>query len=230
MRDDSRDRSSDTSRSGRTPEQIKDVKRTYDRIAQHFAQTRQSAWEPVEKFVNSSHGSIGVDIGCGNGRHAELLTNRTERVIGIDLSREVLRQARQRAERNAFQLALIQAEATTLPLPSARIDLIVYIATIHHIPSRTGRVESLNEISRVLSADGRALVSAWSVTHEKFSRDRAFDTTITWTLPSGETVDRYYHIYDIDEFRHDLDSSSLSVKRVFEEAGNCYGVVGPSEQ
>ena len=230
MGDETRDRSTDKSQSERTTGGINDVKRTFDRIAPHFAQTRPNAWEPVDQFINAYRGSIGVDIGCGNGRHAELLANRTDCVIGIDLSREALRQAQKRAVRNAFQLALIQAEATTLPLASASSDLIVYIATIHHIPSSTGRIESLNEISRVLSADGRALVSAWSVTHEKFSRDRAFDTNISWTLPCGETVDRYYHIYDINEFRHDLDVSSLSVKRVFEEAGNCYGVVGPSEQ
>ena len=204
----------------------REVRETYDRIGRHFAATRSHPWPAVTRFIEgSAEGAVALDLGCGNARHAEVLTERAERVVGIDVSRAVLETARERARDAHFDTALWQADATALPLASRAIDLAVYIATIHHLPTREQRIESLDELARVLSPGGRALVSAWGVTHDRFSRDEAFDTTVDWTLPDGETVPRYYHIYDIAEFESDIERSELGVERTFEERGNCYAVV-----
>lgn len=206
----------------------RNVRETYDRIGEHFAKTRAHPWPAVERFVEDSGGvAVGLDLGCGNARHAAVLATRAERVVGIDASRTVLDAARERrAESEGFSVALCQADATRLPLASRTVDLAVYIATIHHLPSRAARIDSLDELARVLAPGGRALVSAWSVTHDRFEADDGFDTTVDWTLPGGETVPRYYHIYDSAEFASDLRASTLAVERVFDERGNCYGVVG----
>ncbi|WP_435077306.1 class I SAM-dependent methyltransferase [Halococcus sp. AFM35] len=205
----------------------RDVRETYDRIGGHFAKTRAHPWPAVERFVeNSERVALGLDLGCGNARHATVLATRTEQVVGIDASRTVLDAARERRAESDFSVALCQADATHLPLASRTVDLAVYVATIHHLPSRATRVDSLDELARVLAPGGRALVSAWSVTHDRFEADDGFDTTVDWTLPGGEIVPRYYHIYDPTEFASDLRASALAVERVFEERGNCYGVVG----
>jgi tRNA (uracil-5-)-methyltransferase TRM9 len=204
----------------------RDVRETYDRIGGHFAETRAHPWPAVERFVeNSNEVALGLDIGCGNARHAAVLASRAERVLGIDASRAVLDTARERHAEGDFSVALWQADATNLPLADATVGLAAYIATIHHLPTREARIGSLDELARVLASGGRALVSAWSVTHDRFERDEAFDTTVDWTLPGGETVPRYYHIYDPAAFEDDLRASALAIERVFEERGNCYGVV-----
>ncbi|EMA49215.1 MULTISPECIES: class I SAM-dependent methyltransferase [Halococcus] len=206
------------------------VRETYDRIGSHFAQTRAHPWPAVERFVEratpATDATWGLDLGCGNARHAALLTDRTERVVGIDASRTVLDTARERVQEVDGKIELCQADATHLPLASNSVALAVYIATIHHLPTRDARIASLDELSHVLAPGGRALVSAWSTTHETFDREEGFDTTVDWTLPGGETVPRYYHIYDPDEFERDLRTSALGIERTFEEAGNCYAVVG----
>ena len=202
---------------------------TYDRIGSHFAATRAHPWPAVERFVEratpTTDATWGLDIGCGNARHAALLAGRVERVVGIDASRTVLDAARERAREADHGIALCRADATHLPLAADSVALGIYIATIHHLPGRTDRIASLDELARVLTPDGRALVSAWSTTHENFDRTTGFDTTVDWTLPDGETVPRYYHIYDPAEFERDLVASALEVERTFEEAGNCYAVV-----
>jgi len=205
------------------------VRETYDRIGSHFAETRAYPWPAVERFVERTaprtDATWGLDLGCGNARHAALLADRAERVVGIDASRTVLDTARERTREADHRIALCQADATHLPLAADSVALGVYIATIHHLPSRTDRIASLDELTRVLAPGGRALVSAWSTTHETFDRETGFDTTVDWTLPGGETVPRYYHIYDPAEFERDLAASALGVERTFEEAGNCYAVV-----
>lgn len=202
----------------------RDVRETYERIGSHFAETRPRPWPAVERFVERAGAlDIGLDIGCGNARHAELLAAHAECVIALDASDAVLETARER--RRGLDIAFCLADATTLPLASRSIDLAVYIATIHHLPTREMRVRSLDELARVLAPGGRALVSAWSVTHDRFDRTTGFDTTVDWTLPDGEVVPRYYHIYDPAEFERDVERSTLESERVFDERGNCYAEV-----
>jgi len=102
-------------------------------------------------------------------------------------------------------------------------------STLHHLPSREARVRSLDELARVLAPGGTALVSAWSTAHDRFDREEGFDTTVDWTLPGGETVPRYYHIYSPAEFEIDLGESAPSVVDVDISSGNCYATVTASD-
>jgi hypothetical protein len=68
-------------------------------------------------------------------------------------------------------------------------------------------------------------VSAWSVVHDRFDREVGHDTTVDWTLPGGETVPRFYHVYDREEFERDLEDATLAVRDVRTSSGNCYAVV-----
>ncbi|AUV81364.1 SAM-dependent methyltransferase [Salinigranum rubrum] len=203
--------------------------RTYDRIATHFAATREYAWPEVETFLAERRGALALDVGCGNGRHTELLADHAERVVGLDVSRGLLGEARARATDRGFDAAFLQGDAAALPLQTETVDLAVYVAAVHHLTPRARRVASLDELARVLTRGGRGLVSAWSTTHDRFAEqesDRGFDTTVDWTLPGGETVPRFYHIYAPAEFEADLDASALVVHDVFVSSGNCYAVVG----
>jgi tRNA (uracil-5-)-methyltransferase TRM9 len=237
------------------------VKRTYDRIADHFASTRAYPWPEVTAFLapdaddamsrlddaaadaladgaapatgNSTNGDagdrsgVGLDVGCGNGRHAESLSTVVDRVVGVDVSAELLRTARERAEERGTDPRphLIQADAASLPVGSGVVDVAVYVATLHHLRPRSRRVASLSEVSRVLHPDGRALVSAWSTAHDRFDAESGFDTTVPWTLPGGESVPRYYHIYDPAEFAADIRESGLGLVGAAVSSGNCYAVV-----
>lgn len=206
-----------------------DLQQTYDRIAAHFSLTRQSAWPEIQSFLRERTGNVGLDIGVGNARHAEPLAEHVRCVVGLDISRAALREASERAKEGGFQLSAIHGDAASLPVRDNCIDLAVYVATIHHLPTRDLRRESLNELNRVLSSGGMAIVSTWSTTHERFDQEAGFDTTVDWTLPDGEIVGRFYHIYDPEEFDADLRTSDLVVEESFVSAGNCYAIVSTGD-
>jgi len=206
-----------------------DPRTTYDRIAEHFAATREYPWPEVESFVADADPVVlALDVGCGNGRHAEVLARRADGVVALDASRGLLRTARGRRAERGFDADLVQGDAATLPLRDDCVDLAVYVATLHHLRPRATRVRSLDELARVLAPGARALVGVWSTTHDRFDADEGFDTTVDWTLPDGETVPRYYHIYDPAEFERDLSASALVTHETFRSSGNCYAVVGRS--
>ena len=213
-----------------------DVRHTYERIGPHFARTRAYAWPEVESFVADasvdSPEAVGLDLGCGNCRHAETLATRVDRVVGLDASRSLLEAGRTRAGDRDFgdALTLCQGDVSTLPFRADAVDLAVYVATLHHLPSRDDRRASLDELARVLAPTGRGLVSAWSTAHDRFEDHDAtaaegFDTTVEWTLRDGETVDRFYHIYAPAEFEADLEASGLEIVEWELSSGNCYATV-----
>ena len=224
----------------------REVRATYDRIAGHFASTREYAWPEVEAFLDGMpDGGVALDLGCGNGRHAELLARRAKRVLGVDASRGLLDEATHRATERGFDADLLQTDAARLPLRDGTVDVAVYVATLHHLPTSEARVGSLDELARVLRSDGRALVSAWSTAHDKFEgsevqrtsknragepREMGFDTTVDWTLPGGETVPRFYHIYAPEEFEADVDRSDLELVDFEISSGNCYAEVRSAKQ
>jgi tRNA (uracil-5-)-methyltransferase TRM9 len=208
----------------RSPARVRD---TYDDIAAHFSKTRAYPWPEVEAFLEDVHaGERGLDVGCGNGRHLGPLAELTDRAVGVDLSRGLLEEARARLGDAA---TLVQGDAATLPLGSGQVDVALYVAAIHHLPDRETRRGSLDELARVLAPGGRGLVSAWSTAHDSFDAPadatEGFDTTVDWTLPGGETVPRFYHIYAPAEFEGDLAASALTVEETTISSGNCYARV-----
>ncbi|ERH08855.1 MAG: methylase involved in ubiquinone/menaquinone biosynthesis [halophilic archaeon J07HX64] len=226
-----------------THRQTARVRAVYDEIASHFSKTRAYPWPEIETFLASvsadEPGTVGLDIGCGNGRHTDPLAAETERVVAVDLSRALLAEARERLSNGDStgarpgtdeRVVLVQADAAAVPLAAGVADVALYIATVHHLPDRERRVRSLSELARVLAPGGRALVSAWSTTHDRFDASAGgFDTTVDWTLPGGETVPRFYHIYAPDEFERDLRAAGLVVESATVSSGNCYAEVRPGD-
>jgi len=212
-----------------------DLQAVYDRIAAHFSKTREYAWPEVEAFVEKEVDRCdsldrALDLGCGNGRHAETLADAGADVVGLDVSRGLLAEARERAAERGFEVDLVHGDASRLPFAADQFSQVVYVATLHHLRTREARRQSLSEVGRVLAPGGRALVSAWSTAHDRFDTTEGFDTTVNWTLPGGKQVGRYYHIYDPTEFQADLEAAAVEIVDARVSSGNCYGVVAsPSD-
>jgi ubiquinone/menaquinone biosynthesis C-methylase UbiE len=76
-----------------------------------------------------------LEIGCGTGSFARRMAERSQQVLAIDLSPEMVRIARERSAQFSnieFQLADVLA----LTLPDNSFDCIASIATLHHLPLR----------------------------------------------------------------------------------------------
>lgn len=207
------------------PDDRRDVRETFDRIASHFSQTRAHPWPDVEAFLDGRTAAVGLDVGCGNGRHLDTLAQCVDRAIGLDASRALLQAAIARARTRGVPADWLQGDAVELPVQDNTVDLALYIATLHHLPDRDARIASLSDLARVLTPDAPALVTVWAVAHDRFDATQGFDTHLDWTLPNGEIVPRFYHIYDRAEFDTDLAASALAVDSIRLSAGNYYAVV-----
>ena len=76
-------------------------------------------------------GKLVLDVGCGMGRFAEVVTRWGARVVGIDLSAAAEVAARNLKER---EFVAFQADVFDLPFAPASFDLIYSIGVLHHTP------------------------------------------------------------------------------------------------
>jgi ubiquinone/menaquinone biosynthesis C-methylase UbiE len=76
-----------------------------------------------------------LEIGCGTGVFARLLAMRCKRVVGLDLSSEMIRVARSRSTQ--FQnLEFELADVMKWNFPQSHFDFVCSIATLHHLEQR----------------------------------------------------------------------------------------------
>ena len=74
-----------------------------------------------------------LEIGCGKGGFARRLAERSEHVLALDLSTEMIRIARERSAQFP-NLEFELADVLERPLPIESYDCIASSATLHHLP------------------------------------------------------------------------------------------------
>jgi ubiquinone/menaquinone biosynthesis C-methylase UbiE len=80
------------------------------------------------------HLGAALEIGCGTGVFSRLLANRADYVLGVDLSPQMVRLAKQRSAQKYPNLDFEVADVLNWAFPPARFDCIATIATLHHLP------------------------------------------------------------------------------------------------
>ena len=81
-----------------------------------------------------------LEVGCGTGEFSRRLAERAQHVTAIDLSTEMIRVARSRAEKISnidFEVANLMSR----DFPAAQFDCIATIATLHHVPMQQALVK-----------------------------------------------------------------------------------------
>jgi len=136
------------------------VQRQFTKTADAFAKfaVRDSVdvlAEKVEFAKPLAHERV-LDVACGPGAFVLAVAPRVSFAVGIDLTPEMLRQARQfQTEKQVLNAAFARADAECLPFPDACFDLVSCQHAFHHIPKPE---PVLLEMVRVTKPEGRVLL------------------------------------------------------------------------
>ena len=165
------------------------VHSVYDQIASHFSSTRYKPWPIVKSFLQSlPAGSIGLDIGCGNGKY--LAVNPKIFIVASDRSTNLVKIAdsnhRHHRPHASSSSSIVVADNLSLPHPEGWFDFAISIAVIHHLSTGVRRVEGIKAVLDTLrrpsrseygddenksddDGGGRALIYVWAL-EQKHSR------------------------------------------------------------
>jgi SAM-dependent methyltransferase len=99
-----------------------------------------------------------VDLGCGTGNAALLAAARGVQVTGVDPAPRLLDVTRSRAASEGAKITFLSGEAASVPVGDASADVIVSVFAVIFAPDA---VAAAAEMSRVVTAEGRIVLSAW---------------------------------------------------------------------
>lgn len=200
------------------PRDPQEVREQWEAIGPAFDETRRHPWDEVLDWAREALPGLGwvLDLGCGNGRHGRALAREGHRVVGVDLARSLSRAARDRWDGGPGRFEVVQGDARALPLASDRFEGGLFVAAIHNVPTRSGRLGALSELVRVLAPGAPVLVTAWALWQDRWlpailrelpaalvtGSDPA-DRPVPWRR-GEETVDRTYHLYRRRELAEEM--------------------------
>jgi tRNA (uracil-5-)-methyltransferase TRM9 len=190
------------------------VKDVYEEIADSWSNFRAKplSYLPLTKV----EGSV-LDVGCGNGRNLISLAKTGLKCIGIDFSKNMIKNAIAMSERNNVKIDFIIADALYLPFKDKSFDNLISTATLHHIYPRINRIKTLREMRRVCK--GSIYVSVWYRWQFYLLKNllknifHFGDVYVDWKK-KDKVLKRYYHLYTKKELQRDAEKAGLIVKNI----------------
>lgn len=112
--------------------------------------------QKAAKFLDLKYPSKILDVATGTGAHAYELAKLGHNVLGIDLSPEMLEQAKKKITPK-LNLRFLQADGTDLPFKDNSFDASIISLGLHDMPYEIG-VIVLKEMKRVTKKNGLILI------------------------------------------------------------------------
>lgn len=108
---------------------------------------------PFEKWIPFDHikGKRVLEVGCGLGAHAQLLSEAGCHLTCIDLTQKAVQSTRRRLELQGLHADVRQMDAEKMEFPDGEFDFVWSWGVIHH-SANTGRI--VQQIFRVLKPGG----------------------------------------------------------------------------
>lgn len=204
---------------------INTVKQFYDANATAFSKTRNFPWPSTSTFLHSLPiGSYVLDVGCGNGRN--MFERKDIHMTGLELSTELCKVVQSRGGN------VVHGSMTSIPFPNQTFDVVMAIASYHHLSTDQERTQAIREFYRVLRPNGILYLHVWAMEQPSYSR-RKFtkrDEIVPWKNNDGEMFYRYYHIYREGDLEKEITQIATCLKhhiqceRIEYDEGNWIGV------
>lgn len=132
--------------------------RIAEHIIQRYANPPAETAFPLEyayHLLGDVEGKTVLDYGCGLGDNSVLLASRGAKVVGVDISPELIELAQKRLDQHNLgeQSEFRIGSAHELPLEDESVDVVFGMAILHHLDLKI----SSEEVFRILKKGGRAI-------------------------------------------------------------------------
>ena len=189
-------------------------KEIWDSIAVPWKTFRVKSLKEVQEFLKDKKGNI-LDLGCGTGRNFVKINGT---IYGVDFSEQMLKYAKNYAEKNNIKIKLIKDNITNLQFKNDFFDSAIFIAVMQCIETSENREKSLRELLRVLKPDGEALISVWDYDQKRFKNSEK-ESFISWNYNEKEYL-RYYYLYEKKEFLNLLGKVGFKIVKIMDKGKN----------
>ncbi len=154
---------------------------SFNNFAQDYHLKRRKSWRPLIFFLNHlkkkgyTFRGISLDLGCGNGRNFKLMNTPPNKLIGLDISLEIIKIAKMNLKDiNQFSkyeskfIQLILGDITSSPFRENSLHNIYSIASFHHLKKYNTRKNTILQIYTQLKKKGYLILTVWRKWQEEF--------------------------------------------------------------
>ncbi len=151
-------------------------------------------------------GQLGLDAGCGFGRHIYHAAACGAEMVGMDFSRAI--DSTHRNTRHMPNIYLVQGDIYHPPLAEDAFDFVYSIGVLHHLPDPQTGLQSLTPLLR---PGGRAFIWVYSKSRGITNFFLGLVRTVTTRLPHplvnalsfvGAVIDQYCFVLPYQILRH----------------------------
>ena len=181
-------------------EKSKQANLVYDKIADSYAGAFSNPSEYIDEFLSliPKNGKI-LDVGCGTGVDAGYMQSKGFEVIGIDLSKEMLKLAKERFPQIDFKLADIRK----LEFTSNSFNGILASCSLIHIPKDDVR-QTLKKFHEILKNNGIIYIALQGGKSEEIFIDEPFK-------PNEKL---FLNVFSLEEIRNLLIWTGFSIDKI----------------
>jgi SAM-dependent methyltransferase len=196
-----------------------DAERASSYAALEFPGTYYLAYRDLPAILAAQvRGRRAIDFGCGTGRSTRLLQRLGFQAVGVDISADMLRYARERDPKGDYRL--LDTKGLEQLAPRAW-DLVLSVFTFDNVPTREEKVAALRALAGRLEDDGRlvSLVSSPEVYTHEWASFTTKDFPENWSARSGDRV--RIVMTDVADRRpvEDVLCPDEDYQRIYAEAG-----------
>ena len=188
--------------------------------ASRYMPFRERPFDEIAPFAQLPHLDV-LEIGVGNGSHAQLLAPHCKSYTGIDLTEYATSSTRKRFEVFGLKGDIRQMDAECLTFTNESFDFIWTWGVIHH-SANTGQI--LAEMHRVLRPNGRATIMVY---HRSFLYTYIFTALVRGIFCGGL---RKHTLHELLQLHTDGAIARFYLPREWRELIESKGFVLESER
>jgi ubiquinone/menaquinone biosynthesis C-methylase UbiE len=198
---------------------LEECRRRRLRRSQSYFESVAGDWERIRKsYFDDRVTSLAIekllprdltlaDIGCGTGSLTFELARFARKVIGIDLSNEMLRRARAVARERAVQnVEFRQGDALKLPLDSHSVDAAFCVMVLHFLADPQRAIKGICRVTR----PGGSVILVDLVQHkQEWMREQMAHQ---WLGFERASIERWFREAGVESVNYDLTGSFAGEK------------------
>lgn len=126
----------------------------YDENMENTPFWKANDWNCLKEWLpNLGKGDLLLDVGCGSGRASIPFAKNGVKVIGLDISQQMVLRAKRKSEKLGIKdhVDYVVGDSENLPFKQNSFDAVLAFGVLHHVPAPQ---KMLQQMSKVLKNDG----------------------------------------------------------------------------
>lgn len=179
----------------------------YNKNASHYSKKSQGlvSEDQIDEFVSLLPANPKIlDAGCASGRDSNLLTERSASVIGIDISEELIKIAKEKYP----EIYFVIGNFLQLPFADEEFYGVWSHASLLHFDNKKDVITSLSEFFRVLKKNGIIHIVV-----KKIHNNKKFEV-VDYTLTNQKRFFQYFSLEEMSNFLKEVGFRIIKTETV----------------